>query len=272
MKTVSDVNAWWDRLEREKALYVWGMNGEEISDKSIKTAYASYKSKTYDWEYYSNKLSAGKGKIGADCSGSFCPVSGGDNTASGYYSGCTQRGKIATLPTGKACLVFKRNSSGNIYHIGWYRPEDATVSEMASSQINFRRKKLAGAGWTDWGIPRWVNYAEPVPAVKAGWVQEDGEWKFYYPDGSGKCVVNAWYKDGEKWYWFDGAGHMIRNTWYRYNGSWYYLGSDGAMLKGQLLEASGKWYYLDQDGAMASKPITLTPDQDGALKMPDMAQ
>lgn len=75
-----------------------------------------------------------------------------------------------TILTSKPCMVFKRNSSGKIYHIGWYRPED---------------------------------------------------------------------------------------------GSWYFLGSDGAMLKGQFLERQDKWYYLDETEAMASKPITLTPDQEG---------
>ena len=45
------------------------------------------------------------------------------------------------------------------------------------------------------------------------------------------------------------------------------LGSDGAMLKG-LQTINGKWYYLDQDGRMATDPVTLTPDQDGALQYP----
>ena len=31
MKTAAEVNAWFDKLEREGALYVWGMNGEEIT-------------------------------------------------------------------------------------------------------------------------------------------------------------------------------------------------------------------------------------------------
>ena len=103
--------------------------------------------------------------------------------------------------------------------------------------------------------------------VKTGWQQEDGGWRFYYRDGSGKYVSNAWYQDGDKWYWFDGAGMMVCNTWYSYNGNWYYLGSDGAMVKG-LQTVNGKWYYLDENGVMATEPVTLTPDQDGALRYP----
>lgn len=268
MKTVKEANAWWDKLENEKALYVWGMNGEVITDESIKKAYATFKSATYDWEYYSNKLRAGSGKIGADCSGAFMPLAGSDNTAAGYYSRCIKKGKIATMPKDKPCMVFKRNGSGNIYHIGWYRPEDSTASEMASSALNFRRRAFAGAGWSDWGIPKFINYSDPVPECESGWVQEADGWRFYLGN-TGRFVANDWYKDGLDWYWFDGAGKMISNSWYRYDNKWYFLGSDGAMVKG-LQAVDGKWYYLDGAGAMASRPVTLTPDDDGALQYPGL--
>ncbi|WP_243107799.1 lysozyme, partial [Clostridium sp. OF09-36] len=115
-------------------------------------------------------------------------------------------------------------------------------------------------------------FLTPVPEqVKTGWQQEDGGWRFYFRDGSGKHVVNAWYHDEDKWYWFDGAGMMVHDTWYRYNGDWYYLGTDGAMVKG-LQTSGGKWYYLDDDGRMATEPVVLTPDQDGALQHPGLRQ
>ena len=57
----------------------------------------------------------------------------------------------------------------------------------------------------------------------------------------------------------------------RYKGSWYYLGSDGAMVKG-LQTIGGKWYYMDTEGRMATKPVVLTPDQNGALKYPGLSQ
>ena len=106
-------------------------------------AYAAFKSSTYGLEYYLDKLNAGKGKIGADCSGVFAPLAGSDNTAAGYYAGCIRKGKIITLPVDTLCMVFKRDRSGHIYHIGWYLPEDGTVSEMASSSLNFRCRKLS---------------------------------------------------------------------------------------------------------------------------------
>ena len=106
-------------------------------------------------------------------------------------------------------------------------------------------------------------FLTPV-TVKTGWQQENGGWRFYLKDGSGKYVSNDWH-------WFDGAGMMVHDTWYQYKGSWYYLGSDGAMLKG-LQTINGKWYYLDQDGRMATDPVTLTPDQDGALQYPGLVK
>lgn len=105
---------------------------------------------------------------------------------------------------------------------------------------------------------------------KSGWIRENGGWRFYLGN-TGECVRNDWYYDDGKWYWFDGAGMMVTNTWYQHQGSWYYLGADGAMTKG-LQDVDGRWYYLDQDGKMATKPIVLTPDQDGALQFPGLAE
>ncbi|MEI3366017.1 MAG: glycoside hydrolase family protein, partial [Enterocloster sp.] len=113
-------------------------------------------------------------------------------------------------------------------------------------------------------------FLTPV-TIKTGWQQENGGWRFYKDDGSGEYVSDEWQQDGDKWYWFDGAGMMVHDVWYQYKGSWYYLGSDGAMLKG-LQTISGKWYYLDQTGRMATEPVTLTPDQDGALQYPGLVK
>lgn len=62
---------------------------------------------------------------------------------------------------------------------------------------------------------------------------------------------------------------MVTSTWYQYHGGWYYLGSDGAMLTGQQT-IDGKWYVLGADGKMLTEPVTLTPDNDGALVYPGL--
>ena len=119
--------------------------------------------------------------------------------------------------------------------------------------------KILGYGLPDWSL-----------VVKSGWQQEDGGWR-YYLDDTGESVRNAWYEDGGKWYWFDGAGMMVHDVWYQYQGYWYYLGHDGAMVKGQQT-IDGKWYIMDDEGRMITEPVTLTPDQDGALRWPGLAE
>lgn len=64
---------------------------------------------------------------------------------------------------------------------------------------------------------------------------------------------------------------MVSNTWYQYKGDWYFLGEDGAMVKG-LKYVAGKFYYMDHNGKMATKDVVLTPDLDGALEYPGLAE
>jgi hypothetical protein len=119
--------------------------------------------------------------------------------------------------------------------------------------------RIMGYGRPDWSIVQ-------AKVKKSGWKEEDGGWRFYNGD-TGLCIRNDWYEDTEKnlWYWFNEAGIMVTNAWYQYNGTWYYLGPDGAMCTSQLVTDSGKFYAVDATGKMITQPVTLTPDQDGAL-------
>ena len=105
----------------------------------------------------------------------------------------------------------------------------------------------------------------------SGWVQASDGWMYFNGD-TGLSVRDGWVKDQNKWYWFNAAGIMVTNTWYQYNEAWYYLGPDGAMCQSQLVENSSKIYAVDADGKMITEPVTLTPDQDGALQYPGLAQ
>lgn len=104
---------------------------------------------------------------------------------------------------------------------------------------------------------------------KSGWVQVSDGWLYYNGD-TGLPVRNDWVQVDNKWYWFNAAGVMVTNTWYQYNSAWYYLGPDGVMCQSQLVENSGKIYAVDRDGKMITEPVTLTPDQDGALQYKKM--
>ncbi|MTK08470.1 MAG: hypothetical protein F8N38_15470 [Hungatella sp.] len=43
------------------------------------------------------------------------------------------------------------------------------------------------------------------------------------------------------------------------------------MCKSKLVESSGKIYAVNADGKMMTEPVTLTPDQNGALQYPGLA-
>ena len=184
-----------------------------------------------------------------------------------------------------------RNSSGNLADTSrdWYF-EDATVKaaiELTKELMEkynipadrvIRHHDVTGKICPNpyvWNHTRhtWDSFKAAlvaVPEKKSRWFHEDKGWMFYLGD-TGLPVRNDWLQDQGKWYWFDGAGVMVTSTWYQYKSGWYYLGSDGAMLKG-LQAIDGKWYYLNQDGEMATRPVTLTPDQDGALRYPGLAE
>ena len=114
-------------------------------------------------------------------------------------------------------------------------------------------------------------FLTPVPEkVKTGWQQEDGGWRYYYEDGTGRCVRDAWWQDGDRWYCFDADGYMLADAWADYKGHRCYLGHDGVMLIG-LQCINGKWYYFDAKGYAAAEPVTFTLDQDGALQYPELS-
>lgn len=154
----------YNNLYKNGAIYVWGANGETITKELTDKLYATYGSKTYNKTYYTNKLKEGKGKIGADCSGSIYPLSKKDNTAKGYYNVCKTKGSINNLPEGTACLVF----NANFTHVGAYMGDGTTI-EMMSSTRNCVKQNLQKSRWTYYGIPDWLEVpsapAAPKPTI-----------------------------------------------------------------------------------------------------------
>lgn len=138
-----------------------------------------------------------------------------------------------------------------------------------------RYNSYAPGGWRKGlvCVKRYIQDDEvikPNPIKLSGWNKEPDGWRFYLGN-TGEPVRNSWYLDSDgKWYWFNAAGIMVTNVWYQYESGWYYLGEDGAMVKG-LKYIDGKFYYLDQNGRMATKEITFTTDNNGALQYPEMA-
>ena len=75
-------------------------------------------------------------------------------------------------------------------------------------------KEEAEAIWTD---------PDEEGSLSAGWVQEDGQWKYRMRNGAYKS--DGWLVDG---------------------GKWYYLGTDGAMVKGAYTSGG---YWVNAQGA-----------------------
>ena len=162
-KNVKDVVSYFEELYTNKSIYLWGANGEIITQQLCDKLFKTYGSSTYNRQYYDNKFKEGSGHIGADCSGAMCPVSGFDTTAQGYYNKCTTKGNIAFIPKDTPCLVFKGKSTSAINHIGFYLG-NGYVIEMKSSKFNCVRDKLSTGNWKWYGIPNWIEYSS-VPTL-----------------------------------------------------------------------------------------------------------
>lgn len=162
-KNVKDVVSYFEELYTNKSIYLWGANGEIITQQLCDKLFKTYGSSTYNRQYYDNKFKEGSGHIGADCSGAMCPVSGFDTTAQGYYNKCTTKGNIAFIPKDTPCLVFKGKSISAINHIGFYLG-NGYVIEMKSSKFNCVRDKLSTGNWKWYGIPNWIEYSS-VPTL-----------------------------------------------------------------------------------------------------------
>ena len=163
-KTAKEVVDYFENLYNSGAIYVWGFNGQVINETSILKTMQNYQSGQYNYEYYMNKLNVGRGKIGADCSGSMFPMSGFDTTAQGYYNKCSTKGAIAYLDKSIVCLVFKGSTAASINHIGLYCG-NGYVIEMRSSKDNCVKSKLETGGWKFFGIPTWIDYNIQIKAV-----------------------------------------------------------------------------------------------------------
>lgn len=181
MKTDKQLVEWFEKLHQEKAIYLWGANSEIITKSLTDKLFTWFGSKTYDKGYYDNKFKEGFAKIGADCSGSFKPISGFDTTAQGYYNSCKEKGLISKIPMNKVCLVFRKNLSGRITHIGLYCGNGYTI-EMKSSKENCVKEKLKPWRWTYYGVPNWIEYPkgnpyqEPIGLIKKGSVGDGVKW------------------------------------------------------------------------------------------------
>ena len=174
MIKASEAVKYFEQLYAGRAVYLWGANGEVINQALCDKLFKTFGNSTYSKAYYDRKLAYGKGRIGADCSGAFRPISGFDDTAQGYYNRCIKKGKIGQIQSEKACLVFKGKSEKRITHIGLYLG-NGNVIEMKSSKDDCVKRTLKAGKWDYFGIPDWIDYGgaaepkkEPLPVLRIG--------------------------------------------------------------------------------------------------------
>lgn len=149
----------------DRGVYVWGGNGENLSGmkspeewidrRETGAANAQRAKKTY-----LRRVSEGVCPILAfDCSGLIywgmkgAGASCRDRSARGFHTASRKIEKSALLP---GDLVFRRNSSGKICHVGAYIGEGETV-ECYGRDVGVIRRAL-GDKWSDYG--RWPAFLE----------------------------------------------------------------------------------------------------------------
>ena len=137
-----------ETIFRATAIYVWGGNVEFGSKELLE-----FKKKTYGKENYT-KITAEmiEGRLCADCSGLFAPISGYDDTAHGYYEKCVEKGKIGQIPRNKKCLLF-REQNGRMVHMAGYEGNGYLVEMWDGCE----KRKFKESEWTHFGFPAWLE-------------------------------------------------------------------------------------------------------------------
>lgn len=140
-----------EMLHKSGAVYLWGADVEIITADLID----SLKDRFGTSKYSTVSLARVEGLVGADCSGMLKPLSGKDNTASGYYASCVKKGLISNIPKDKVCLIFRRENGG-IVHVAVYAG-DGTLYEMRNG---CEHRKFVESQWHCYGIPDWIEQTE----------------------------------------------------------------------------------------------------------------
>lgn len=246
--------------------YVYGAKGEVLT-QAILDRLARENPGTYTTTY---KAKAAKyiGQRCTDCSGLISWYTGVMRGSYNYHDTAEERVGMDHLDESKVGWALWKPGHIGVYIGGGWCIEAkginyGTIKSQVSAAPWQKALKLCDIDYT-------AAFPE-APVKKSGWQDEDGGRRYYNGD-TGEPVRNNWLEDKEtgKWYWFDGAGMMVTSKWYEYKNHWYYLGADGAMVKSQQT-IDGKWYIMDQEGRMLTDPVTLTPDQNGALQYPELA-
>lgn len=128
-------------------------------------------------------------------------------------------------------------------------------------------------------LPNFAGAVNNAYASTIGWVEEDGELKFY--EDETYYVTDSWKKKGNDWlyldedgvvakstkvdeYYVNEDGKRVTNTWVSEDNEdsygsdeepetfWYYYGKDGKTVQSKWQNLGGRQYYFDSEGKMVS--------------------
>ena len=137
-----------ETIFRATAIYFWGGNVEFGSKELLE-----FKKKTYGKENYKDlTVEMIEGRLCADCSGLFAPISGYDDTAHGYYEKCLEKGRIGQIPRNKKCLLF-REQNGRMVHMAGYLGNGYLVEMWDGCE----KREFKESEWTHFGFPAWLE-------------------------------------------------------------------------------------------------------------------
>ena len=137
-----------ETIFRATAIYVWGGN-VEFGTKEL----LEFKRKTYGKEHYADlTVEMIEGRICADCSGLFAPISGYDDTANGYYEKCVEKGAIGQISRNKKCLLFRKQGNKMVHMAGYLG--NGYLIEMWDG---CEKREFKESEWTHFGFPSWLE-------------------------------------------------------------------------------------------------------------------
>lgn len=165
--TASQLVAYFQKAVAEGWGYVWSLNGELYSREKAEH-YHNIKRPTSKWRdpktYWLQDCAKWIGKMAADCSGGIVGAhrtvdpAYQDQSANTFYSRCTEKGQISTIPEIPGLCVWRDG------HIGIYEG-NGDVLEFRGTDYGAVRTKLQARNFTHWGRLRDVEYEEETPMI-----------------------------------------------------------------------------------------------------------
>lgn len=126
---------------------------------------------------------------------------------------------------------------------------DYTLSYANNKNAGTATMTITAAAGSNYTGSKAVNFEIYAKNNSAGWQFRNGDWYYYYSNGT--IAKNGWVADSVGWCYLGSDGRMIRNAWQRDTHGMCWLGASGYWEKGKWILVKGEWYYLKPNGYRA---------------------